>query len=316
MNRLERLPDIAGQQLGGLQATEKMRREILRKAAEQEKPAKVYAWRPVLAMCAALVLCVGLATWTMESTSPDIGPTSSPLIIDSQPAGNGVGLRDGGGEPQAISAKAVSIEGAVDTPVYHSILEETRGGNFPMILLHNEAYRLLKTPADVSGSLLSDSVGEVTEYTLEPALSGGGVVSNVVSQGEPVFVVQGMEGAMIAANVDGAMRAFQRVSFAGTAVLGDERLADTLCSPENVASIELSGVGATHDAAKARELMKVLLDNAEYQSASVSSSGAQSLLIGLQNGLSLQLIVSEDSVSACGTWSCPEFFEAFAEAVK
>ena len=29
------------------------------------------------------------------------------------------------------------------------------------------------------------------------------------------------------------------------------------------------------------------------------------------NGLKLQLGVSGDTVSACGGWSCPEFFEAF-----
>ena len=44
-------------------------------------------------------------------------------------------------------------------------------------------------------------------------------------------------------------------------------------------------------------------------------SGAGSLLIGLKNGLTLQLLVSDESVSACGTWSCPDFFEAFDEAV-
>ena len=35
-----------------------------------------------------------------------------------------------------------------------------------------------------------------------------------------------------------------------------------------------------------------------------------------QNGLTLQLLTGDDSVSACGTWSCPDFFEAFAEAVQ
>ena len=39
-------------------------------------------------------------------------------------------------------------------------------------------------------------------------------------------------------------------------------------------------------------------------------------LIGLNNGLTLQLLAGEDTISACGTWSCPDFFEAFMEAAK
>ena len=44
-------------------------------------------------------------------------------------------------------------------------------------------------------------------------------------------------------------------------------------------------------------------------------SGSGSLHIGLTNGLTLQLLVGDDTVSACGTWSCPEFFESFHEAI-
>ena len=38
--------------------------------------------------------------------------------------------------------------------------------------------------------------------------------------------------------------------------------------------------------------------------------------IGLTNGLTLQLLAGEDAVSACGSWSCPDFYEAFAEAIQ
>ena len=59
--------------------------------------------------------------------------------------------------------------------------------------------------------------------------------------------------------------------------------------------------------------MEKLLGGADYQSTGMSGKG--SLQIGLQNGLTLQLLVGEDTVSACGTWSCPDFFEAFHEAM-
>ncbi len=41
------------------------------------------------------------------------------------------------------------------------------------------------------------------------------------------------------------------------------------------------------------------------------SAKKQTLTATLTNGLKLQLGVSGDTVSACGGWSCPEFFEAF-----
>ena len=68
------------------------------------------------------------------------------------------------------------------------------------------------------------------------------------------------------------------------------------------------------DPAVVSELMHTLLDLADYQSTGMS--GSQSMRIGLSNGLILQLLAGEDTVSACGTWSCPDFFEAFAQAAK
>jgi len=308
---LDNLHEIAGRQLGGLHATAKMLGETKLKAALRTENGGVRL-RPVLAFMAALILCVGLMNWAVDGTVTD-GPVASPSILDSQPAGGENQLIT---DPQGILASSelpsmgVSIGSAQDAPQYFSIFEEARGGNFPMILVENKAYRLLKSPANVSGSLLAEVLGEVTEYTLEPALSSGGVVSNVTGQGEPVYAVKGMRNAMVAANVNGTMRVFQRVSFAGTAVIGNETLADTLCAASDVIYLELSDVGAISDARAAQRLMGILLNNVSYQSASVSSGGNQSLLIGLKNGFTLQMMVSGDSISACGTWSCPEFFEA------
>jgi hypothetical protein len=60
--------------------------------------------------------------------------------------------------------------------------------------------------------------------------------------------------------------------------------------------------------------MQVLLDDADFYST--GSSGKNSLQIGLANGLVLQLLVGDDSISACGSWSCPGFFEAFGETAE
>ena len=132
---------------------------------------------------------------------------------------------------------------------------------------------------------------------------------------ERIYKQGTMKGAMVAAYVKGSLRAFQRISYAGTAVLGDETLRDTLADPASVTALELTGVGVITDPETCRQLLQTLLDNAEYDSASFATDDKRSLLIGLNNGLLMQLMIGDDTVSACGTWSCPEFFDAYAQAV-
>ena len=60
----------------------------------------------------------------------------------------------------------------------------------------------------------------------------------------------------------------------------------------------------------ANDAVATLLDHATLKSADMSAK-KQTLTATLTNGLKLQLGVSGDTVSACGGWSCPEFFEAF-----
>ncbi|NLV58633.1 MAG: hypothetical protein GXY67_07665 [Clostridiales bacterium] len=319
MSHIEQLQDIANRQLGGLRATPKMLGEIkLAAARKRDKAAVRRVWRPALAVGAALLVCIGIYAQTGKERMP-LSPVPSHTVLDSQTAG--------GGE-QAATLKAteralldvppgsISLGPEKETPAYRNLFAKGQGSTFPLVTVEGATYRMLKTPASIEQSLLGDSLGQVTEYTLEPALSTGGAVSNVVSQGETVYAVQGMRGAMAAALVEGTLRVFQRVSFAGGAIVGNENLEDTLCAASQVVSMELSDVGIIDDAQKAQELMQILLDNASYQSASISSGGSKSLIIGMDNGLLLQLIVGEDTVSACGTWSCPEFFEEFIVAME
>ena len=310
MNHLDNLQSIANRQLGGLRATEKMLGEIKLKAAEKPKM-RHFLLRPVLATCMTALLIIGCLSWIPSGIAPE-SPSPSPSVLDSQPAGNVEQSESNPSDSPNLSQGGVSVGKAVDAPSYRSIFAPSQGNTFPMIRVDNQAYRMLQSPASVHVGLLAEGLGEVMEYTLEPALSSGGIVSNVVSQGEAVYAIQHMRGALAAASVEGTLRLFQRVSFAGSAILGNESLADTLCRAQDVVSLELSGVGTISDASTARRLMDVLLQNAEYQGSGGSSGGSQSLLVNLQNGLTLQLTVSGDSISACGTWICPEFFEAFA----
>ena len=307
MKKLEQLPEIAARQLGGLEATPALLAKIKLKAAEECTPRKP-AWKSVAALATAFVLlAVGAVSWQFlpkETSSGDgelmhtrsagveIRETEVPVTADL-PSGS-ITLGDG-------------RKGSSD-----SLFASADNGVFPMLIVNGATYRMLTYPDGISDGLLGNSLGTVNEYNVEPALGSGSIVSNSASQGETVYEIDGFSGALAAAKVNGSTRVFQRVSYAGTATIGNEGLNDTLCSASQVSWMTLEGVGTVEDA-DAQALMQTLLDNASYQSTGMSGSG--SLHIGLTNGLTLQLLVGDDTVSACGTWSCPEFFESFHEAI-
>lgn len=318
MNRLENLPEIAERRLGGLNADARMLSRI-RQASAKPGAGRRAAWKPALAACAAaLCLCVGLWAVTAAPPSNPVSPQSTADLLGTRAAGDGIAPVTGARiRALGMSGGTASVSGATAAKgSYRNVFAPESKGNFPLVIVNGAAYRMLISPTNLNEKLLGDSLGEVTEYTLEPALSTGGVVSNIVSAGETVYAVKDMQGAMAAAYVKGSLRVFQRVSFAGTAILGSETLQDTLAAADRITAMELTGEGVIDDAATTRKLMQILLDNAEYDSASVGSGDTRSLLIGLDNGLLMQLMVGEDNVSACGTWSCPEFLEAYAEAVS
>ena len=136
----------------------------------------------------------------------------------------------------------------------------------------------------------------------------------MVAAGETVYAVSGMNGALAAANVNGQMRVFQRVSFGDNALVGKESLADTLKASSAMA-LELSGVGTVNDPAAAQRLVNILVNSASFLRSGGSETN-QSLLIQLSSGIVLQMAVNGERLIACGTWACPEFFEAFQEAMQ
>lgn len=308
MKRLDNLSQVVEHQLGGLQADAKLLAKIKLQAAESGQTRRTAMLRPVLAVCAALVLCVGAAAWSVQQFAPQgsvLAPDATPNVMDSYAAGEATlptnAPRIAGDVPSGSITMSAGSSRSGDT-----LFATGEGSAFPLISVNGATYRLLRSPSGVSRSLLGGSLGAVTEFNHEPALSSGGVVSNVVSLGEQVYAVDGMGGALAAAYVNDGLRVFQRVSYAGTAVIGRETLADTLCDPEQVEWIDVSGYGRAQGA-DAQRLMQTLLDCAEYLGS--GSGGTGSMQVGLRNGLTLQLFVGEDTVSACGTWSCPDFFD-------
>ncbi len=314
MKRLENLSDIASRQLGGLEATPTLLAKIKLEAAEKKQPRTFRAvLRPALAVCAALVLCVGAVMTLSPDGQTAITPLPTQNVLDSHSAGAD---SQPTADPRTLGdvPKGSIVMSAGSQRSGGTLFVQGENASFPLITLGGATYRMLETPDSLSASLLGNELGTVTEFNIEPALGSSGVVSNAIACGEPVYAVGDRTGALVAASVDGSMRVFQRVSYAGTAIIGAETLADTLCAASDAEWIEVEGLGRVDDPAAASRLMSTLLDLADYQGTAFSTGA--SMQIGLKNGLTLQLMAGEDTISACGIWSCPDFFEEFAAAVK
>lgn len=307
--RLRQLPEMAENM--GLNADEALKRKILRTARE-EKTQPVFTFRrlaPILCTFVVLVSAVAIGVPALQKESVQQVPVQLTRTIA---AGNSDAA------PGAMLALDVPMGSIVikssSNPSYRSIWAKASGGNFPLICVEGRYYRLLTNPTALPESLLGSALGQVSTFTSEPALVSGGIISNKVQQGENVYAVQGMQGAVVAAKVDGSLRAFQRVSFGDNALVGGEGLSNTL-QANRVVALELTGVGTINNAETARYLMGVLMDNATFL-RSGSSETNTSLLIQMDNGLTLQMAVNGERIMACGTWACPEFFEAFQEALQ
>ncbi len=301
--RLQALPRMAETGLGGLEAGPglKYRIEVAAKTAPKRRKRQL---RFVPALCcaaAALALVIFVPDWGAQEptglmNTQALGPNATEPVNSA--------LLD-------LGDTSVSISATRSAPEYSTIWAKSENGSFPMIGLRGSYYRLLTTPKRVSQSALGSLLGTVEEFTREPSLSGTNVVmSNTASAGTEVYEISGMGGTLIAAEVDGKLRAFQRGSFNGNALLGQEGLDEVLQVRGHISSMTLSGVGIVSDASACDTLLDVLLNNASYESSG-SLSAKQSLLLSLDNGLTIQLAVKNEKLAGCGVWSCPEFFERF-----
>lgn len=305
---LKDLPQTANKAMDGLQATPFLKARIDR-AVEEKKQGTVRFTLPKLApalCCAAVVLVLALTLIPMGSGQPGTLITSDTLGKPT-PTPAGVMTAD-------LNGGSVFISASSSKPGYRSIWSDVQNGSFPLIGVNGKFYRMLTSPNAMDSALLGSQVASISEFTTEPSLSGtDGVLSNAAASGTAVYAINGVSSdALIAAEVNGRIRLFQRVSFNGNALRGREQLADTLGISGQVIAMELSGVGTVTDPAACEALLATLLDCASYESSG-SISSKQALLIELNNGLVLQLAVKGDNLAACGVWSCPEFFEAFVE---
>lgn len=306
MTRLNKLPEIANECLGGLCADEKMLRAIRQGGHVARISTPVY--KRALAFAFSLVFLFGIGAVAVSM----LGKSANPPEIRTQKAGD---LPPGGIEvAYDVPRGSIRLAARGVVPSHVGVWAPASGGNFPMVRAEGRYYRLLKNPTAIDKAMLGSSLGEVSVFTDEPALDGSGaVLSNVVPQGTPVYAVRGMDGAALAAEVDGSLRVFQRVSFAGNALMGGEGLSATLNG--RVVGLQLSGIGSVTDQSTVDSLMSELKASASWQ-GSASRSTDQGLLIQYDSGIVLQMSVKGTQLSACGTWDCESFLLAFQEAVQ
>ena len=308
MKALERLAPIADEMLSGLHADDGMKRRIREAAVRGRTVHRPVRLVPALCCAALAVACVGIvgvarmdaadaAPRTVQIEAIAAGAQTPLPAVSVADLGSGAQVRAAAPQTQSLFAKA--------------------SGDIPMISVDGAVYRLLTSPKDMGAALLGEAVGTVSVATNEPSLSSQeelkAGVSNVAAEGTTVYAVRGLPASTaVAAEVDGGMRLFQRVSYAGKGP-GSQSLEDTFSVRGRVKSVALSGVGEL-TGETANDVIDVLLDHATLTAAD-QTAARQTLTVTLDSGLRLELGVSGDTLCGCGGWSCPEFFEAFEAAL-
>ena len=316
LDSLDRLSPVTDEMLAGLHADQQMKMRI--RAAAEGKTRKAArpvqrAFVPALCCAALAVVCVG-AVGLRGVSAPQ---TAQIAQIETIAAG------DAADSAATMMLRSTQVADLGDhakvtaSAVKHTSLFAEGKDDIPLVAVDGAVYRMLTKPEDVSNSQLGDSLGDVALFNEQPSLASAeelsAGLSNVAPKGAVIYSVKGLEKTtVVAAEVDGHMRLFQRVSYAGKGP-GKQSLEDTFSVRGKVKKLELSGVG-TLEGDTANVVMNVLLDNAALKAADMAAK-KQSLTVTLQNGLKLQLGVSGDTLTGCGGWSCPEFFDAFEAAL-
>ena len=310
MEKLNHLASITDEMLAGLQTDEAMRRSIVRAAREQAQPRRknMKRFAPALAFAAAAVVCVGAAFTRVGDVNPGVQPVTIGEIAAGQPVET---------QPLMMAALGDGANVRMGRSSGGGSLFAQGGAEIPVVTVKGNVYRMLSTPQDLGANLLKKT-GTISVVTDQPSLASAADMkaglSNVAAQDAAVYEVKGIRSSTaVAAQVGGQIRLFQRVSYAGRGPAGAS-FEDTFGVRGKVKSVAVDGMGEV-SGSKANEVIGVLLDRAALKSAD-GGSARQYLTVTLDNGLKLQLGVSGDTLIGCGAWSCPEFFEAFENALK
>ena len=313
MKRPQDLAQVAPEMLSGLRAGDALRERVLSARPSSPRETLLRAV-PLCAAALAVVCVVGLLLSAPKHPDAPAGTVS----IESRSAG------EAGAESPAhlalldVPDGSIQITNQSKASAFKSLFASGSGGNFPLVGYNGNAYRMLSSPSALGDGALGEALGSVALYTDEPALADSGawygLLSNVAEEGATVYAVSGLSpSTAVAARVSGKARLFQRASYADYGA-GGGSLEKVLDVRGKVASLDLSGVGRIEDPGAANALMSVLLDSASFQGDGLPG-GKQTLHIKLNSGLTLQLQVSRNTFSGCGSWSCQEFLDAYAQTL-
>ena len=306
MIKLDQLPEVAGETLSGLNAGPALLYRARERAANPASKLPRPYMRRGFAIALSLALVIGLSALALPKLrQPEVPSLTTLAAGEALDRNIRTSARD--------LPRGSLILSTAPQPAYQGVWASGSGANFPLIRVDGRFYRLLTHPQDVS-ALLGNEAGQVEVFTPEPALDvSGAILSNTAAMNAPVYWVSGMgKGAAAAAVVNGTPRLFQRVSFSGNALNGNEELRDTL--PGSPKTIQLSNVGTVSGSGDIDRLMDLLYASS-YQ-GSQGQGSSQALLLQYETGAVFQLAVSGDTFSACGTWANPAFFEAFRAAAE
>jgi len=302
------LPVIAHEMLDGLEAGVNIRERIL--AASKQASHKGFLRIAVPVCATALLVAAGIAVWVSSPKEPSGVPIEIHAAGDTQLTVVNPNLRaDLPGGSLSIGSGGVSA--------FRSLFAGD-AGNFPLIGYDGRAYRMMTSPGSLGSGSLGASLGDATHVNDPSQAASGdwyGLISNAADADSAVYALAGLSTkTAVAATVNGQTRLFQRFTYGGYGPSGDS-LESVLDVRGKVKSLDLSNVGQIADSSIANALAAVLLDSAVLKGNDVSRDN-QALNIELKSGLVLQLFVSKSTLSACGAWSCPEFFEAYQAEIN
>ncbi len=294
VKRPEDLREVADETLAGLEAGPALRHRILSAAQPQKRRLPVRGLAIALSFAVVLAVVLPIALRGRNAGTDALPEEARPTIMNVVAAG---------GEP--VSNERASLYGSQLT-----ITQKNSGSAYglwdgsTLIRIDGRCYRMIRDIALNSGAL-DGTVASIEANVDDISLSDGYAVAQGVPAGTAVYGVRGVgTGAMVACEVNGQIRGFQRVSYAGNGRIGGESLRDVMPSADHVIALSLTGCDVV-EGEEARRLYRVFLDNAQ-SAGSGSVNPRQVLLIVLDNGAVVQLAVDGERFGGCGTWSCPE----------
>lgn len=324
LKRPEQLPEAIEKALGGLRADARLKSRIeFALLAKDNKSEHVksrvrggFVPRRVVPVAAAFAVAVFAVAGVISYRHYNGGDAGVIANIAAGETEEAPAVEEATERPiESLPSNVASVNDAIKQVSYRSIWAPAAKSNFPIIGVNGRYYRELTSPSALPGSVGVEKVGTVTKYAEEPFISDNApVVSNTVPVGTDIYEVNGMGGTFIAADTGSGRRVYQRVSINNSGAVNGEKLADTAQIAGHIKKVSLSNVGVIEDAAKAEEFFRGVAADAIFNDNG-ELTGGQSMIFTLDNGLSLQFVVKENKMHACGTWSVPDLQERFKNAM-